>query len=310
MPLIEVRDLTYEYPGKRALDRVSFAIEPGTVTALVGPNGAGKTTLMNCLAALARPVSGQIRLHDVSVLDNPRECHRLIGYLPDFYGLYDDLTVGQCLQYMALAQNIPYKKMKAAVQLTAKRVHLLDRLNDKVGNLSRGLRQRLAIGQAIIHGPKIILLDEPASGLDPKARHQLSELLLELRDEGKTLMVSSHILSELEDYSTHMMVIHDGKMEEHTAIRDQRVQNERTLVLTLFRSAEGLAEALSREERITQIQANGTVIEFMFEGTDEAQHQLLKQLMDRGWPISALAVRQKNLQETYLEKFGAHPHAS
>ncbi len=310
MPLIEVRDLTYEYPGKRALDRVSFAIEPGTVTALVGPNGAGKTTLMNCLAALARPVSGHIRLHDVSVLDNPRECHRLIGYLPDFYGLYDDLTVGQCLQYMALAQNIPYKKMKAAVQLTATRVHLLDRLNDKAGNLSRGLRQRLAIGQAIIHGPKIILLDEPASGLDPKARHQLSELLLELRDEGKTLMVSSHILSELEDYSTHMMVIHDGKMEEHTAIRDQRVQNERTLVLTLFRPAEGLAEALSREERITQIQANGTVIEFMFEGTDEAQHQLLKQLMDRGWPISALAVREKNLQETYLEKFGAHPHAS
>ena len=310
MSLIEVRDLTFEYPGKRALDRVSFAIEPGTVTALVGPNGAGKTTLMNCLAALARPVSGYIRLHNVSVLDNPRECHRLIGFLPDFYGLYDDLTVGQCLQYIALAQNIPYEKVTSTVQLTARRVHLSDRLNDKAGNLSRGLRQRLAIGQAIIHEPKIILLDEPASGLDPKARHQLSELLLELRDEGKTLIVSSHILSELEDYSTHMMVIHDGKMEEHTAIKDQKVQNVRTLVLTLARPAEGLAEALSREERITRIAANGTSIEFMFEGTSEAQHQLLKQLMDRGWPVAALAVREKNLQETYLEKFGARPHAS
>lgn len=310
MPLIEVRDLTFEYPGKKALDKVSFSIEPGSVTALVGPNGAGKTTLMNCLAALARPVSGHIRLHNVSVLDNPRECHRLIGYLPDFYGLYDDLTVRQCLEYMALAQGIAYEKVGQAVKLTAQRVHLLDRLESKAGDLSRGLRQRLAIGQAIIHDPKIILLDEPASGLDPKARHQLSELLLELRDEGKTLMVSSHILTELEDYSTHMMVIHDGKLEENTAIRDPEIQNVRLLLLTLSRSAEGLTEALSQMDRISQIQPNGTSIEFIFEGTDEDQHQLLKQLLNSNWPVCALAVREKNLQETYLEKFGAHPHAS
>jgi ABC-2 type transport system ATP-binding protein len=310
MSLIEVRDLTFEYPGKKALDRVSFSIEPGTVTALVGPNGAGKTTLMNCLAALSRPVSGHIRLHDVSVLDNPRECHRLIGYLPDFYGLYDDLTVRQCLLYMALAQGIAYEAVGQAVQLTGKRVHLLDRLESKAGDLSRGLRQRLAIGQAIIHDPKIILLDEPASGLDPKARHQLAELLLELRDEGKTLMVSSHILTELEDYSTHMMVIHDGKLEENASIKGQEVQNIRLLLLTLSRPAEGMVEAFSQMERVSQVQANGTSIEFMFEGTDEDQHQLLKQLLSNNWPVCALAVKVKNLQETYLEKFGAHPHAS
>lgn len=310
MSLIEVKDLTFEYPGKRALDRVSLVIEPGTVTALVGPNGAGKTTLMNCLAALARPVSGDIRIADISVLDHPRECHRMIGFLPDFYGLYDDLTVRQCLKYMALAQNIAIGKVAATIQLTARRVHLLDRLDDKVANLSRGLRQRLAIGQAIIHDPKILLLDEPASGLDPKARHQLSELFLELRDEGKTLMVSSHILSELEDYSTHMMVIHDGKLQEHTAIKDQEIQNVKTLVLSLTRPVEGLAEALSRVPRVTRIQENGTTLEFIFEGTDEDQHQLLKQILNKGWPVCALAVREKNLQETYLEKFGAHPHAS
>ncbi len=309
MSLIEVKDLTFEYPGKKALDKVSFSIESGSVTALVGPNGAGKTTLMNCLAALARPVSGHIRLDEVSVLDNPRECHRLIGYLPDFYGLYDDLTVRQCLEYMALAQDIAPETIDKTIQLTVQRVHLLDRLKSKVGDLSRGLRQRLAIGQAIIHDPKIILLDEPASGLDPKARQQLSELLLELRDEGKTLMVSSHILTELEDYSTHMMVIHDGKLEDNTAIRDQKTQNLRTLLLTLSRPAEGLAEALSQMERVSQIQANGTSIEFMFEGTDEDQHQLLKQLLSNNWPVCAFAIREKNLQETYLEKFGAHPHA-
>jgi len=310
MSLIEVKDLTFEYPGKRALDRVSLVIEPGTVTALVGPNGAGKTTLMNCLAALARPVSGDIRIADISVLDHPRECHRMIGFLPDFYGLYDDLTVRQCLKYMALAQNIAIGKVAATIQLTARRMHLLDRLDDKVANLSRGLRQRLAIGQAIIHDPKILLLDEPASGLDPKARHQLSELFLELRDEGKTLMVSSHILSELEDYSTHMMVIHDGKLQEHTAIKDQEIQNVKTLVLSLTRPVEGLAEALSRVPRVTRIQENGTTLEFIFEGTDADQHQLLKQILNKGWPVCALAVREKNLQETYLEKFGAHPHAS
>ena len=117
MSLIEVRDLTFEYPGKKALDKVSFSIESGSVTALVGPNGAGKTTLMNCLAALARPVSGHIRLHEVSVMDNPRECHRLIGYLPDFYGLYDDLTVRQCLKYMALAQGIAPETVDQILQL-------------------------------------------------------------------------------------------------------------------------------------------------------------------------------------------------
>lgn len=310
MPLIEVKDLTFEYPGKKALDRVSFSIESGSVTALVGPNGAGKTTLMNCLAALARPVSGFIRLNGVSVLDHPRECHRLIGYLPDFYGLYDDLTVRQCLHYMALAQGIASEKIDQTLQLTAQRVHLLDRLETKAGNLSRGLRQRLAIGQAIIHDPKIILLDEPASGLDPKARHQLSELLLELRDEGKTLMVSSHILTELEDYSTHMMVIHDGKLEENRAIRDQKIENVRLLHLTLSRSVEGLGEALSRMEGISQVQVNGASLEFLFEGTDEDQHRLLKQLLAKNVPVCALAVKEKNLQETYLEKFGAHPHAS
>lgn len=310
MSLIEVNDLTFEYPGKKALDRVSFAIEPGSVTALVGPNGAGKTTLMSCLAALARPVSGHIRLHDVSVLDNPRECHRLIGYLPDFYGLYDDLTVGQCLQYMAMAQGIVSEKLEQAIEITLKRVHLLDRRNDKAGELSRGLRQRLAIGQAIIHDPKIILLDEPASGLDPQARHQLSELLLELRDEGKTLMVSSHILSELEDYSTHMMVIHDGKLEDHTAIADQKTQNIKTLILTLSQPAGGLVEALSAMERVNHIEASENTLEFLFEGTDDDQHQLLKQLLSQGWPVSAFSVKEKNLQETYLEKFGADSHAS
>jgi ABC-2 type transport system ATP-binding protein len=310
MPLIEVRDLTFEYPGKKALDKVSFSIESGSVTALVGPNGAGKTTLMNCLAALARPVSGHIRLDEVSVLDHPRECHRLIGYLPDFYGLYDDLTVRQCLAYMALAQGIVSEKVDQSIQLTAQRVHLLDRLETKTGNLSRGLRQRLAIGQAIIHDPKIILLDEPASGLDPKARQQLSELLLELRDEGKTLMVSSHILTELEDYSTHMMVIHDGKLEQNTAIYDQETQNVRLLLLTLSRPVEGLKEALSQMGRISQVRANGTTFEFLFEGMDEDQHQLLQQLLNNDWPVCGLTVKEKNLQETYLEKFGAHPHAS
>lgn len=310
MSLIQVSDLTFEYPGKKALDRVSFTIESGSVTALVGPNGAGKTTLMNCLAALDRPISGQISLQGVSVLDRPRECHRLIGFLPDFYGLYDDLTVRQCLKYMASAQGIIQDDLDETIENTSKRVHLLDRLDDKAGNLSRGLRQRLAIGQAIIHDPPIILLDEPASGLDPKARHQLSQLLLELRDEGKTLMVSSHILTELEDYSTHMMVIHDGQLQEHTAIGAHHAGKARNLLLSLSRPAAGLAAMLARSNRISQMSANGTSLEFVFEGTDQEQHQMLKELLGKGWPVCGLAVREKNLQETYLEKFGAHPHAS
>jgi ABC-2 type transport system ATP-binding protein len=197
--MIEVSGLVFEYPGQRALDGVSLSIQAGAITALVGPNGAGKTTLLRLIAALETPYDGQVTIDGLDTRDQPRAIHERLGYLPDFFGLYDALSVRRCLFYAARAHGIGAGEAGAAAEAAAARVGLSDRLGQAAGSLSRGLRQRLAIAQAIVHDPKVLLLDEPAAGLDPQARRDLSRLLLELRDGGMTLVVSSHILAELED---------------------------------------------------------------------------------------------------------------
>ncbi|MFP6680824.1 MAG: ABC transporter ATP-binding protein, partial [Gammaproteobacteria bacterium] len=166
--MIEVQNLIFEYPGHRAIDDVSFTINRDSVTALVGPNGAGKTTLMRCLCGLERPLSGSIIIDGIDVIENPRRSHEKIGYLSDFFGLYDELQVAQCLRYAAEANGVR-NNVSESIRQTAERLRLTERLYQHVGELSRGLRQRVAIGQAMIHNPRVLILDEPASGLDPEA---------------------------------------------------------------------------------------------------------------------------------------------
>ena len=176
--LIQVSSLIFEYTGFRALNNVSFTIPSGSITALVGPNGAGKTTLLRCLSALEQPLNGSIIIDDIDVLEHPRLCHRKVGYLSDFFGLYERLTVRQCLHFVARAQGITPDACPEAIARVSRQLNIDDRLDVTPAELSRGLRQRVAIAQAIIHQPKVVLLDEPASGLDPEARHLLAELFL------------------------------------------------------------------------------------------------------------------------------------
>lgn len=216
--IIELRNLTFDYPGFRALEQVSLSIEPGTVTALVGPNGAGKTTLLRCIAALDTPLSGTVRVAGHDVYESPREAHQRMGYLSDSFGLYSDLTVAQGLEYAARSQGLAPNGVAQAVKLTAERMGLGDKLQKLARTLSRGQRQRLAIGQAIIHSPQVLLLDEPASGLDPEARGALASVFKALQAQGMTLLVSSHILAELDEYSTHMLALNHGRVLEHRAL--------------------------------------------------------------------------------------------
>jgi ABC-2 type transport system ATP-binding protein len=179
--VIEVDNLSFDYPGFRALDQVSLAIEAGSVTALVGPNGAGKTTLLRCIAALEAPLSGTVQVAGHDVYESPREVHRQMGFLTDSFGLYGDLTVAQGLEYAARSQGLPTAAVAQAVSSTALRMGLSEKLQNVASTLSRGQRQRLAIGQAIIHAPQVLLLDEPASGLDPEARAALASVFRALQ---------------------------------------------------------------------------------------------------------------------------------
>jgi len=216
--MISVKDLDFDYPDKRALIDVCFFIEKGTITALVGPNGSGKTTLLRSLAALASPIRGEILINGFDTASQPQEVHSQVGFLQDLFGLYDALTVQQCLQFMAYSRihgnHDPGPALEKAIGSTG----VSSFLDKPIGTLSRGMRQRVGIAAAIIHNPAVLLLDEPASGLDPEARYELSRLMVQLGGEGMTIIVSSHILAELADYSSHMLVLQDGHVVEHRKI--------------------------------------------------------------------------------------------
>jgi len=300
--MIEVRDLVYEYPSKRALDGVSLVVTRGTITALVGPNGAGKTTLLRCLAALEPPYAGSVTIDGLDTIASPREIHARLGYLPDFYGLYDSLSVRRCLTYAAQAHGIAPALGSAAVEKAAHHVGLLDRLETPAGELSRGLRQRLAIAQAIVHEPRVVLLDEPAAGLDPQARRDLSTLLLALKDGGMTVVVSSHILSELEDYCSEMIIIENGRIVGGKAVKVKDVERPRYL-LELGTARSDLAEFL-KSAGIDVIEADENHAIFAFTHNMSARAKLVRDLVTAGFDIATFAAATRALEESYFAQIG------
>lgn len=300
--MIRVEHLTFDYPGIRALKDVSFQLPKGSITALVGPNGAGKTTLLRCLAALEEPVAGTVSINGMDALVNPRTCHRQMGYLSDFFGLYDELTVRQSLFHAASIHDIPAARLEKAALHAAERLVIADRLETRAGKLSRGLRQRLAIAQAIVHSPGVLLLDEPASGLDPEARHSLAGLFLKLRDEGMTILVSSHILGELEEYSTDMLVLREGQIISHEPVAITHGKGTAVrMTCFLARPVEDLSESLSKMEGIEDIRIEDSLrFDFACPDNPEMQHKLLRQLMDMGLPVSGFAPERRRMQDAYL----------
>lgn len=296
--MITVENLVFEYPGKRALDNVTFIIPEGSITALVGPNGAGKTTLLRCIAALDEPFSGTITVAGVQVQEHPRRVHKELGYLSDFFGLYNDLSVRQCLFFSARLHQLSPKKAAEQARWAADMLELTPYLSHKAGMLSRGWRQRLGIAQAIIHNPKLLLLDEPASGLDPEARVSLSHLFRTLRNQGITLVVSSHILAELEDYCTDMLILREGKVLEHrTQVASQQ---EKHMVEILFLEDASTHTALLVHNHITHVSCQGNRATFQFAGDASAQHALLKTLIERGAKVHSFSVKSLRLQDVYM----------
>ncbi len=300
--MIEVQDLVYEYPTARALKGVSLRVADQTITALVGPNGAGKTTLLRCLAALEDPYSGRIVIDGLDTTVSPREIHAKMGYLPDFYGLYDDLTVRRCLTYAARSHGISAASAKAAVEKAATRVGLADRLDSKAGELSRGLRQRLAIGQSIVHEPRVLLLDEPAAGLDPQARRDLSALLIALRDGGMTLVVSSHILAELEDYCSEMIIIENGLIAGGKAIKVRDDDRPRYMI-ELATARSDLKEFLVTKGADV-VEADQVHALIVFTRNAGARAKLLRELVSAGFDVASFSESSKALEDAYFAQVG------
>ena len=300
-PLVVVENLIFDYPGRRALADVSLTIDRGTITALVGPNGAGKTTLLNCIAALALPAAGHIRVDGIDVHEAPRNAHARMGYLADFFGLYAELSVKRCLDYRARALGIPADLRAGAIVRAAERLGIADRMKERAGTLSRGLRQRLAIAQAIIHEPPLVLLDEPAAGLDPAARLSLSAVFRELQAQGMTLVVSSHILAELQDYSSHMLVIDNGRVIEHRPVGDTATPGGRRAVRVRIAASDArFAETMRAIDPTALVTEDGLDARVTVPGDVAGDAELLRRLVELGLPVVEFGPAGEGLQDAYL----------
>jgi ABC-2 type transport system ATP-binding protein len=302
--MIHVHNVVFDYLGHRALHGVSVDIAAGSVTALVGPNGAGKSTLLRCLAGLDTPLAGTITVDGVDVQEHPREVHSKLGYLSDFFGLYQHLSVGQCLHYAAASQGIAPARIARRVQEVARSLNLEDMLGRRASELSRGQRQRVAIGQSIVHGPKVLLLDEPASGLDPEARAELSTLFRSLQARGMTLVVSSHILSELDEYCTHILSIRAGRIHRFASLaasRSDTAGQPQTAVQIQLAGPAPQLPALLAGYAVHQLDATGAHPSTVYlpSGDLAARAALLAQLTTAGVPVCAFHEVRTRLQDSY-----------
>ncbi|MFL5806181.1 MAG: ABC transporter ATP-binding protein [Roseiflexaceae bacterium] len=242
--IVETRNLTRRYGDTLALDHLNLQIPEGAIFGFIGPNGAGKTTTMRILTTLLLPTSGEAWVAGCSVLKESRAVRKLLGFMPDFFGVYDNMKSWEYLDFFGRAYGVPPPRRASAIGELLDLVDLGHKRDDFVMNLSRGMKQRLSLARTMIHDPKLLILDEPASGLDPRARIELRELLKELRALGKTIMISSHILTELAEMCTHIAIIERGKLlasgDVQTIMRS--LQPHRTLELRI------LAEAMRARE--------------------------------------------------------------
>jgi ABC-2 type transport system ATP-binding protein len=238
--IIEIVKLTKRYGNKLAVNDLSLQVEAGAIYGFVGPNGAGKTSTMRILCTLMHPTTGTIRVGGYDVLKNPRDVRRLVGYMPDFFGVYDDMTVMEYLDFFAACYDIPTQQRTSINTDLLALVDLSHRANDMVDNLSRGMKQRLALARTLAHDPQVLVLDEPASGLDPRARVEIRELLVELARMGKTIFFSTHILADVAEICTHVGILEGGKLVASGNLNEMQRQlmPQRTLSIKLIGSLE------------------------------------------------------------------------
>jgi ABC-2 type transport system ATP-binding protein len=303
---IETRSLTRRFGKVIAVDHLDLQVPAGSLFGLVGPNGAGKTTTLRMLAGLLEPTSGQILLGGQVANHDWREMQRQIGYMPDFFGVYEDLLVWEYLDFFARCYDLPPARRQQVTDELLELVDLADKREAYVQTLSRGMRQRLCLAHALVHDPQVLLLDEPASGLDPRARVEMRELLRELGAMGKTVVVSSHILSELAELCDAVGIIERGRLVASGPLDELRryARQGRTLRLKALSSREEIEDALrslaSEGHAVGEIYPANGYVEVEFLGDDEATAGLLAGLVARGIPVVAFDEVSNDLEEVFL----------
>ena len=300
--MITAENLTKVYGKRTALDDVSFEVPEGEIFGFVGPNGAGKTTTLRILAALLEPTAGHASIDGADVSKQPLQVHSRIGYMPDFFGVYDQLTVGEYLDFYAACYRLPKERRVKIANDLLELVGLSERRDQQVDTLSRGLKQRLCLARALVHDPVVLLLDEPASGLDPRARVEMREILKELRRMGKTIVISSHILPELTELCTMIGIIDHGRMRATGSVRDviERLTSGRRLRITVIEEKDAAIEILAPLASIKHVESVNGTIEAEYEGDERTASDILFALTEARIRVSSFTPVEGGLEDAFL----------
>jgi ABC-2 type transport system ATP-binding protein len=300
--MIELIDFTKHYGDLVAVDQLNLKIAAGEMFGFIGPNGAGKSTSIRFLATLLKATHGEGLVNGHSVTRRPLEVRRSIGYMPDNFGVYDGMKVWEFLDFFAVAYQLPRARRKQVIGDVLELLDLTGKRNAFVNGLSRGMKQRLCLAKTLVHDPPVLILDEPASGLDPRARIEVKALLKELRRMGKTILISSHILSELADCCTSIGIIERGKMLMHGPIDEvyRRIHRNRIIVVKFLAHQDvGLSILRSMPEtRDVQVENGRATVEI--EADDAQAAALLEKLLAAGVRISSFAEKEATLEDVFM----------
>ncbi len=308
--MIRARGLVKRYGRNRAVDRLDLEVPTGAIYGLIGQNGAGKTTTIRMLATLMLPDAGEIEVAGADAVRDAREVRRLVGYMPDFFGVYEDLKVGEYLEFYATLYGL---RTDEAQRLRDSLIELVDlgyKRDEYVENLSRGMQQRLCLARALVHDPQVLLLDEPASGLDPIARVEMREVLKELGQMGKTVVISSHILTELADLCTHVGMMASGRMVREGPIGEVLWASERPgFVLHVLRDPDEAVRVLERVRGVGAVAPTPDGIRFHCEGGAEGASAALAAVVAAGIPVAGMSEVETSLETTFVQLTRAEEQA-
>jgi len=300
--MIEIRGLTKRYGTLTAVDNLWLTVERGDAMGFIGPNGAGKTTTIRMLATLLEPDSGSALVAGHDIRDDPEQVRAKVGYMPDFFGVYDDMMVWEYLDFFAAAHRVPRSRRQRLIGDVLELTDLSDRRDVSVNSLSRGMKQRLCLAKTLVHDPEVLLLDEPASGLDPRARLEVRELLRELCKLEKTLLISSHILPELAGLCNKIAIIEEGQLVTAGSLDEISAQlagGTRLIIEVADRCGEACA-LLAALEVIVQVAEQDGRIEAIYQGEEGGEHQVLTALVSGGFQVRGFQEEEIDLETIYV----------
>ncbi|MDN9009708.1 ABC transporter ATP-binding protein [Brevibacillus laterosporus] len=300
--MIQTQNLSKRYGKFEALKNVNLSIQKGSVYGFIGPNGAGKSTTMMILATLLPATSGKAYVGGYDVEKEPGEVKQLLGYMPDFFGVYDNLKATEYLDFYARAYNIPARNRSNLIADLLDLVNLSNKADAYVDHLSRGMKQRLGLARCLVHSPEILILDEPASGLDPRARIEMREILKKLQGMGKTILISSHILPELAELCDEIGVIEKGQLIANGAVNEVSTETRGISIMQVktLGNVELAEQILQASPYVRRLDNKNSHFRFHFTGTPEEKVILLQQLIQANIPVTHFADSQENLEDVFL----------